>query len=132
MLKHHQSVDFIKVIAIIARLRMKTSKNRPMKAPFLSLLAFAASGFACQDSLLVPEEKTALSSQKVLPLIDCEENKQDILKIQTSEDAILYDQILLKDSIYILNITLEEVRDLGLSDSLFHKFTNMVHILNAK
>lgn len=103
-----------------------------MKAPFLSLLAFAAPGFACQDSPLVPEEKTALSAQKVLPLIDCEENKQDILKIQTSEDAILYDQILLKDSIYILNITLEEVRDLGLSDSLFHKFTNMVHILNAK
>lgn len=54
------------------------------------------------------------------------------LSIQSSVEGMLLDQIIYRDSMYVLNMTEEEAMDLKIPDSLYIQYITIVNDLNAR
>ena len=88
---------------------------------------------SCRDSEIISEQRNG--SDATTRTVSDEMNissDEAIYKAQSDFENMLMDQIVYRDSVYILNMSRDEARDLTIPDRLYVVYTNLVEKLNGK
>lgn len=88
---------------------------------------------SCRDSEIISEQRNG--NDATTRTVSDEMNissDEAIYKAQSNFENMLMDQIIYRDSVYILNMSRDEARELTIPDSLYVVYTNLVEKLNGK
>lgn len=108
---------------------MKRKTKSIILLAFLSVWVNSCKEDSSVESLIEEAVKTTKSADTSQTDIFSDEYK---LSIQSSVEGMLLDQIIYRDSMYVLNMTEEEAIDLKIPDSLYIQYTAIVNDLNAR
>lgn len=93
---------------------------------------FLLKAISCHDSDVIENQSnvseiTPDASSQVNPTSD-----EDTYRAQSDFENMLVDQIIYRDSVYILNMSKEEAIDLTIPDSLYVHYIKLVENLNGQ
>ena len=108
---------------------MKRKTKLIILLSFLSMFVNSCKEESSVESLIEKDVKTTKSVDTFQMDIFSDEYK---LSIQSSVEGMLLDQIIYRDSMYVLNMTEEEAMDLKIPDSLYIQYITIVNDLNAR
>lgn len=101
------------------------------KTNVLLILASLAVVSSCKDEeiLLKQSQSNEISTRAVIctPDVLSDEYKS---RIQSDKESMLIDQIVFRDSMYILNLSTEEAKDLCIPDSLYTFYLQLINDIN--
>lgn len=94
------------------------------------IMTFLLVAASCKDSDLVEKiEEQPVKTEDVVRPVDLTSDEEKY-KAQSDFENMLMDQVIFRDSIYVLNMSREEAQDLTIPDSLYNVFVNVVNNLN--
>ena len=97
----------------------------------LLILASSAVVSSCKEEelLLEKSQSNEISSRAVIcsPDVLSDEYKS---RIQSDKESMLIDQIIFRDSMYILNLSTKEAKDLCIPDSLYTFYLQLLNDIN--
>lgn len=107
--------------------------RKKRKLAFMLALLFVLIS-SCKEDLIIEDSvkqtlKTTKSSNISQMDIFSDEYKH---RVQSDVEGMLLDQIVYRDSVYVLNMTKEEADDLKIPDSLYVQYISIVNNLNVQ
>lgn len=104
---------------------MKKNTKRSLIAVFLLVTVFSCK----DDEVIVEQPKASDISTRSITNADftSDEYKHES---QSNVENMLMDQIIYRDSMYVLNMSKEEAKDLTIPDSLYNVYVLLVEKLN--
>lgn len=87
---------------------------------------------SCKDSEIISDQAGANDTTRAISSEVNISSDEAIYKAQSDFENMLMDQVVYRDSVYILNMNRDEARDLTIPDSLYNVYTNLVEKLNGK
>lgn len=87
---------------------------------------------SCKDSEIISDQVGANDTTRAISSEVNISSDEAIYKAQSDFENMLMDQVVYRDSVYILNMSRDEARDLTIPDSLYNVYTNLVEKLNGK
>lgn len=89
---------------------------------------------SCADNDILPDKPFNGNAAEVDSIRTVGELPEDSLNIkymmQTNSDLIISDRIIYKNSIYVLDLSLEEAKQLSISDDMYQKYIEIVSNMN--
>ncbi len=89
---------------------------------------------SCADNDILPDKSFNGNAAEVDSTKTVGELPEDSLNIkymmQTNSDLIISDRIIYKNSIYVLDLSLEEAKQLSISDKMYQKYVEIVSNMN--
>lgn len=107
-----------------------------MKKSIIGTLLMYTVFTACQDDPIVTAlQEKGIDVDQVSDIVSrsgSDKSPEELLhELQTDQVAMLISAIELKDSVYVLTLTAEDVTTLGIPDSTYQKVLNVVKSYNA-
>lgn len=102
-----------------------------MNTKLMLTLTFMLAGTSCNDADIVVEQSRVNNDVSIVNTRQVNLTPDEMLhEAQSDMDNMLIDQIIYRDSMYILNLDVEEAVDLNIPDSLYRVYVRLVENLN--